>query len=394
MRYGIRVVLVTGVGWVLVSTAGVAQSAEARLLLGGGSATDWRGVRSGAYLVAPSLALAPHPDFALSLGGRGIRFTTGEWALGGSAATALRIPLGAGLNALLPGSGEAVRTSYRATYLSGDATPALEWRSGSLILWAGARAAIARISQTPPTAGSLPLPPTAPAVTRSSIGPAFGGALRLAGSGLTLSYREEHGSPDGVALTDRTAGVSLAQHPVVLSGSLGFRRAADEQRSFGGLRVTLALSQVIAVTGAVESYPSNRLTGTEAGRAVTAGLTLSVGGPGRRDRLPTPAGIPAPVPGMTRLSIKAAAAHRVEVAGDWNGWRPVPLHQSGNGVWYADLAIRPGVYRYAFRIDGRSWTVPRGVAAVDDGFGGRSAWLTVGEPGGTATQSANRKEVP
>jgi 1,4-alpha-glucan branching enzyme len=89
------------------------------------------------------------------------------------------------------------------------------------------------------------------------------------------------------------------------------------------------------------------------------------------------------------VSIAAADARRVEVAGDWNQWRPVPLRRADNGVWYLDLAIAPGVYRYAFRIDGQTWQVPRGVAAVDDGFGGKSAWLTVGQPGHASTQSAN-----
>ena len=50
--------------------------------------------------------------------------------------------------------------------------------------------------------------------------------------------------------------------------------------------------------------------------------------------------------------------------------------------------------RYAYRIDSKTWEVPKGVAAVNDGFGGRSAWLTVRESGRTAAQSANRKEAP
>jgi len=37
-------------------------------------------------------------------------------------------------------------------------------------------------------------------------------------------------------------------------------------------------------------------------------------------------------------------------------------------------------YRYAFRIDDASWAAPDGPATVDDGFGGKSAWLTVDPP--------------
>ncbi|HEV8151226.1 MAG TPA: glycogen-binding domain-containing protein, partial [Gemmatimonadales bacterium] len=73
----------------------------------------------------------------------------------------------------------------------------------------------------------------------------------------------------------------------------------------------------------------------------------------------------------------APDASQVEVAGDWSDWRPMALCRSANGVWYVDLAIPPGNYRYAFRINRKSWQLPKGVAAVDDGFGGRSAWLTV-----------------
>ncbi len=55
----------------------------------------------------------------------------------------------------------------------------------------------------------------------------------------------------------------------------------------------------------------------------------------------------------------------------------MPLRRAANGVWYVDLSIEPGEYRYAFRVDGAAWTVPDGIAAVDDGFGGKSAWLAV-----------------
>ncbi len=39
----------------------LAQRATARVLIAGGSATDLRGVRSGASAVAPSVMLAPDP---------------------------------------------------------------------------------------------------------------------------------------------------------------------------------------------------------------------------------------------------------------------------------------------------------------------------------------------
>ena len=42
----------------------------------------------------------------------------------------------------------------------------------------------------------------------------------------------------------------------------------------------------------------------------------------------------------------------------------------------SDLFITAG-FPPAFKLDGKRWTVPDGVASVDDGFGGRSALVTV-----------------
>jgi 1,4-alpha-glucan branching enzyme len=80
---------------------------------------------------------------------------------------------------------------------------------------------------------------------------------------------------------------------------------------------------------------------------------------------------------MTRLALRAPDARVVELAGDFTEWKFVAASRAANGVWYADLRIPPGQYRYAFRIDGTDWLVPDGATAVDDGFGGKSAWITV-----------------
>jgi len=396
MRIG-RPGLVSAIAFALAASPLGAQPA-ARVLIAGGAATDLRGVRSGAYTVAPSLTLARYPDLVLLLGGRATRFTNRAWSAGGSAGATLRVPFAWGVGLVLDGSGEATRTSYRGTYLSAEGTPALEWRAARLALWAGVRGATARTSfDNPLAAGAAGLPGSS-GVTRSLVGLAFGGSLLLAGQGgrggIELSYREEHGGPGGVRLADRAAAVSLSHGVLSTGGTLGWRQAADEARTFGAIRLLVRLTPGIALSAAAESYPSNRLTGATGGRALTAGLSLGIGGPRPPRALPRPAGIPAPRPGFTRLALAAPNASTVAVAGDWNGWTPVPLRRSRNGVWYADLAIPPGGYRYGFRVDGKEWQVPKEVAAVDDGFGGKSAWLTVSGPERTATQSANRKEVP
>jgi hypothetical protein len=376
----------------------VAQPPLARVTLGGGSATDLRGVRSGAYMLVPSVTFFTGSGLTMSLRGRGTRYTSDEWSAGGGASLEGRVPLGARLGLLLSGSGDAIYASYHATYLQADATPGLELGLGSVSVWAGAHGAVARTSIRQALLPPAGVPGGAPDVVmnRSALGPAFGATIDVTsfapGEGVRLTYREEHGRPDGIAVIDRVAAALIARGPVLLSGSLGQREARGENRTFGGGQMVLTVAHGVAVFAAAESYPSNRLTGAVGGRSFSGGIALSAGGFHAPRALPRPTAVPAAPAGLTRLSIEARRASRVEVAGDWNGWEPVPLRRAENGVWYADLEIPPGEYRYAFRVDGRTWEVPKGVAAVDDGFGGKSAWLSVPGSGRKAAQSANRKE--
>ena len=127
-------------------------------------------------------------------------------------------------------------------------------------------------------------------------------------------------------------------------------------------------------------YASNRILGTPGGAYATAGISWAFGGE-RAWSTPVPSRTPRPAPGLTRLAIRAPAARSVEAAGDFNEWTPVSARRAENDVWYVDLRIPPGRYRYAFRINGSRWRVPDGATAVDDGFGGTSAWLVVQDPG-------------
>jgi len=371
-------------GLTLLTSPGLAQPAVIRLTLGGGSATDLRGVRSGAYVIAPSATLFPHSAVRLSLGARGIRFTSREWAIAGSASADARLPLASALAIVLDVSGDLTRASYRATYIQVEAIPALEARLGAFTAWAGARGADARTTLQAGSALPLPEAPGAGDYQRSSVGPAFGASIAIRSFGsqteVRLAYREEHGSPEGGRVVDRVATATLARGRLAMSGTVGGRRAPGEDRLYGGARVAIAVTRSMELFGGAETYPSNPLLNSPGGRSISAGLSLRTVGGMTPNAGPRPAAVPYPAPGLTRLSIRAVKAECVEVAGDWNQWRPVVLARASNGVWYADLSIPPGEYRYAFRIDGKKWDVPKGVAAVNDGFGGRSAWLSVRKP--------------
>jgi len=349
----------------------------AQLVVGGGSATDVRGLSSSAITAAPSVALA-WPRGFLRLGATGTQFTTGSWALGGSASAGLRAPIATTPLALtLDAAGSATTTSYRASFATIGATPAIEVGLPRVALFAGVRAAEGRT-----TLGTIaPATPFASptTLTHGSFGPVFGGRVTLAslggGDGVVLGYREDHARVDSVGVTDRVGSLSLVRGPLTLSGNLGVRRAPDERATFAGMSALVALSRVVALQLGAESYPGDRLTGALGGHAISAGFVLRT--PSGPRPLPRPNDVAAPARGLTRLAIRAPDARTVEVAGDWTDWRPVPAARAPNRVWYADLAIPAGEHRYAFRIDGKEWRIPGGAIASDDGVGGKSAWLTV-----------------
>jgi hypothetical protein len=355
-----------------------AQHAAAQLVVGGGSGTDARGISSSAWTVAPSLAVASRST-VFRLGASGTGFGGGGWAVGGNTGLDLRLPVARTVALNLGAAASGTATSYHSSYATLSALPSLELRLAPVVVFGGMRAATARrsIGAVGVPAGPFALP-AARSITRSSIGPVFGGRLTLGAwrnGSVTLGVRQETARVDTVSATDRTATLSILNGPFSISGILGARAERAATATFGGLRASLALSRVLGLQLGAERYPADRLTGALGGRTVSAGLVLRTAGGPRP--LPKPSGVAAPAEGRTRLAIRAPEAAAVEVAGDWNGWHPVAAHRGTNGVWYADLAIPTGTWRYGFRIDRREWRVPDGAAAADDGFGGKSAWITV-----------------
>lgn len=371
----------------VVTSGAAAQQTEARLSVDGGRATDATGVTASALTVSPVLALVPDANARFELGGAFTRFANQAWSAGLGASSALRAPMGKFAAATLDLSGSWTMTSYDLTYGSAGAVPALELRGGPLFAFAGARAAVGNTVQQQRSAGPLGMGGTTSATraTRSALGPVVGAGASFVGPDdeqVTLALRQERVAVGGVIVTDQSASLTAERGIVSITGYAGMRRAADERGTFASASLGLALSPSLRLDGSAGTYPSNRLTGTPGGRFVNVGLSLSTGRSRlaeQEPRLPMPEGIRAPDAGVTRLSLRAPDATRVEVAGDFNGWNPQPAHRAANGVWYVDLRLDPGRYRYAFKVNGAEWRVPDGAVAVEDEFGGKSAWLTVGE---------------
>ena len=352
-----------------------------------GVATDQRGFRSNAITLSPSVVLAPDPRLTAGLALSGTQFGSNARALGGTASLGTRLPIVTGVALGTSASGSVTRTSFDATYGSVDLTPTLEASLANVTVFAGGHLASGSTSIREPvtTPGGVVGAPTVATrdmtVSHTSAGPVFGAVMNVAGArpgeGGMVSYREEHAHVTGVSVVDRVASGVLTSGPMSFGVSGGFRDALDEQKGFGGLSATWSVGPSFAIQGAAGSYPSNRISGTLGGNYASIGVLLH----GLRrldDSAPAPLrGAPAVPAGATRLAIRAPGASRVELAGDWNSWTPTPATRAGDGVWYADVRLSPGEYRYAFKVDGKEWVVPDGASAVDDGFGGRSALVNV-----------------
>ena len=81
--------------------------------------------------------------------------------------------------------------------------------------------------------------------------------------------------------------------------------------------------------------------------------------------------------GRRTLRVHAPGATSVEVAGDFTDWRPQSLVRAGGGWWVTTIAIAPGTHELNLRVDGSGWTVPPGLTALEDEFGGVVGVLTV-----------------
>lgn len=85
------------------------------------------------------------------------------------------------------------------------------------------------------------------------------------------------------------------------------------------------------------------------------------------------------VAGGVRFAL-GAHAREVRVLGEWNGWAaegtPLELARDAE-TWEVVLPLRPGSYRYRFRVDGRSVRPPRASSYVRDDFGGEDGLVDV-----------------
>ena len=85
-----------------------------------------------------------------------------------------------------------------------------------------------------------------------------------------------------------------------------------------------------------------------------------------------------------QVVLRAPAARRVSVVGDFNSWdaeSDAMSRDPATGLWSRTLALRPGRHVYAFIVDDSVWMRdPRSPEAEDKDFGRPGSVLLVGQP--------------
>jgi hypothetical protein len=367
---------------ILVAAPGSAQSV-ASLAVSAGSATDITGAGSSAVTIAPSIARVSGASTS-SFSASATKFANDAWSAGLAAALSGRAQART-ITPVIDLAFSAATTSYDFSYASADVVPALEVRSGAAKFFGGARLAGAGTSSTLSTTGSQPLGPvpgssrtTQSQAATTAIGGVSFTSVASAGEVMTLAYRAEAGTVAAESQVDQGLHASIASSKVVIGAAVGRRARAGQSTTYGTATLGVAVAPAVLLQISGGTYPSNPMFGTAAGRFVNAGFSMRL--QRRAGTSPAPSNVRPPLAGWTRISIRATDASRVELAGDFNKWKSIAATRADNGVWYVDLDLPPGEYRYAFRVNGKEWRVPEGVAAVDDEFGGKSAWLTVSRP--------------
>ena len=194
------------------------------------------------------------------------------------------------------------------------------------------------------------------------------------------------------AYTDLRSSARWRRDRIVLEGVVGARvwSRGGGRGVFGEGSATLTLGHQAALIVSAGRYPTDAVSGSLAGRYMTAAVRLgriTV----RRPATPVFSGNshasePHSSPSTTvtrleietrrddavRLTVYAPGATVVEISGDFTDWRPVALSRSPTtaDAWLASLRIPSGIHRINVRRDGGPWMAPGGTTRSADDYDG------------------------
>ena len=339
------------------------------------SAVQYDGfLTSGAASISPTVRWE-HPRGRGFLSARGtyLRFESGNRSLDGSATGSWFTPLARHWRGEI---GVAAGTSDYATFASfnhGVAEARLHLMDGDRGGWVGAT--LGRSSF-----GRGPRPVTVVAL-----------GVWLLRTDRTLFVSLDRSFVGETAYTDLRSSARWRAAGIVLEGIVGARvwSRGGGRGLFGEGSATLTLGRQAALVVSAGRYPTDAVSGSIAGRYVTAALrlgTISVRRPPAPVFLASPhaSGSNGSITTDTRLEIQerhdddvrltlyAPGATAVEISGDFTDWRPVPLSRNpGNrDAWVASFRISRGIHRINARRDGGPWMAPGGTTRSIDDYDG------------------------
>ena len=377
----------------ILSAASAAAPLRAQVtaaLEAGGSRLSYDGSADvSAVSLAPSLEWLS-PSSRVTAEGGFAQLTGGGWSLQGAAAlSAFTPPLGAV-------RGEMVLEAAGSTRDAGSG--AGDVRGHARLHWLGAREGV---------------------WVGAALGRGWNGTVwaadRRADAGAWLRRGEATAS---VTATPTWLGDSLRFVDAELAGTVshgvldvaatgGFRQwsrpAGASGTAWAGVNATCWLTAHLALVAAGGSYPADYAQGLPGGRYLSLGIRIASRRPSQPAMSDHEAGVPVRTPGLhsgprapapagpafeirplgerQRIRMRVPGAARVELMGDFTGWRAVPLTRLGDGRWELILPLGPGLYRMNVRVDGGPWAAPSGMPVVTDDFGGTVGILRVAGPG-------------
>ena len=342
---------------------------------------------SGAAAVTPTLRIVSR-RYALDANASSLFFQSGRstvsGAIDGSWVAAATRSTHLALDASMGASQYA--TNYRYAHALVGARIVVDPAGAGPTFYLGARGGGTR--------SSIPADPfLGVAAVRASVGAAdatAGASLALGAATLGASLRGVRAGAERV----RDAGftVVVTGGPLRLDALAGARSArVDRVRAVAEAGVTWRTGDRLAIAVHGGRYASDPVEGTVAGRFVELSARIALGMPrrstaARRTRADEPPAWPFTRLGFEvrtvgdgghELRVRVPGAARVEIMADFTGWEPVALHPVGDERWALVARVPPGVHRVNVRIDGGAWTVPPGLTAVADEFGGAVGLLIV-----------------
>ncbi len=228
------------------------------------------------------------------------------------------------------------------------------------------------------------------------------GLWRQIGDVTVALSREESSSrksgflTSGIANTDSTgphthtwastqARVGWSVSGVYFDTRFGMQPKIDKyaQSTWGSASATVALNSRLALVATAGNQPVNPALNLPAKKFASLGVRVAP------SALLHPAPSPYVRPTASSFALQSIgnqdyvvtlhvpSARVVELSGDFNGWKPVALHETRPDVWETTVMLRAGTYHMNVRVNGDAWTAPPGLPSTTDDFNGTVGLVVV-----------------